>query len=210
MQIKYVGAKPIVDQHGVSFDKLEPDRYAFVHAAVELLEVLNGCEESLGCFAKEGEIDLLEWSGFNYSQEELNRLVPKYVSDIDAIATLRQERVDKLVAELKERVEARESLNSDEKIAWLGNIDIMIAYYKQFVENEIVFYAILDELLHFIKRENVSLIRFKLYRNYGMIFSYAPQRLEALKMNLDMNLDIKPHHDELIGELTISHPISSM
>ncbi len=41
MELKYVGAKPAVSARGVSFDQTKPDRYTFLNAAVELLEVLS-------------------------------------------------------------------------------------------------------------------------------------------------------------------------
>jgi len=36
MQLKYVGAMPVVSEKGVGFDKTKPDKFTFLYAAVEL------------------------------------------------------------------------------------------------------------------------------------------------------------------------------
>ena len=43
MTPQYVGSRPIISEHGISFDKNEPDKYIFLHAVMELLEVIEEC-----------------------------------------------------------------------------------------------------------------------------------------------------------------------
>jgi len=173
MKLKYVGPKPVISQHGVSFNQSKPDKYIYLHAAVELLETLEGCVMDATCsITDDGAIDLSEWQGIDFSRGELSGLVKKHCKDIDALMEKKEVKTEELLTELKENVHANKRLTADEKRAWLGNIAIMHDYLIQYVENELAFDCMLNVLAEDIYRREIKEIRFDLSRNYGFVMTY--------------------------------------
>ena len=211
MKLAYVGPKPIVDQHGVNFDKSEPDRYIFLYATLELLEFIEGCVSLQGCSITEGVVDIVHVHPLKLSNDELVQLVHKHCSsNIDTILDKKEEKLSLLLAELIGNVENNPNLNEDEKTAWLGNIDIMKEYYMQFVENEVVFECLLEALAEDIYQRKTKEIRFSLGNNYGFVFSYLENVLAEHKPPLDVTMNMEVHNGTTIGHLEIKHPKTSL
>jgi hypothetical protein len=208
MKLEYVGPKPVVSQHGVNFDKSEPDRYIFLHAAIELLEVIEECVNAKSCYIEEqNKIDLTNWEGIQYSQAQLLDLVKKHCSDnLENIIEKREQKVSRLIEELKADVNANENLSEDDKIAWIGNIDIMSGYYKQYVENEIAYECLLDVLADDIYKRKLKEISFNLGKNYGFLFSYLQDVLSNHKPPIDCELKVEALDSKAVGRFLIKHP----
>ena len=211
MELAYVGPKPIVDQHGVDFDKSEPDRYIFLYATIELLEIIEGCITIQGCSLEGDLIDIASTKPLRLSPSELVALVHKHCSgNIDAIVEKKEQKVTELITKLKQNVHENPNLNEDEKTAWLGNIEIMKDYYRQFVENEVVFESLLEVLSEDIYRRKTKEIRFLLGNNYGFVFSYLQNTLQEHNPPLDATIKMEVHNGATIGRLLIQHPKSSL
>jgi len=207
MKLTYIGPKPIVTQHGITFDKSEPDRFVFLHAAIEIIEVLEDCVKDSSCSIKDGIVDLSHWDGMKFSDDEIQELVKKHCDNIEQIIDKREERLQQLLKELKENVNTASTLTSDEKEAWLGNIEIMKDYYMQFIENELAYECMLDVLIRDIKKRNIKEIIFALYRNYGFVFSYLKEMLiNTSKYPLDAELKIETKDNKLVGRFLIKYP----
>jgi len=89
MELKYVGAMPMVSSKGVGFDQSKPDKYTFLNATVELLEALSfGPTESTK--------HLHAVSGKEYSAKELFDLLKKYCIDLDDVFASREAKTDAL------------------------------------------------------------------------------------------------------------------
>ena len=41
MQLKYVGPKPMISEHGISFKDGKEDKYVYIQNAIEILHALN-------------------------------------------------------------------------------------------------------------------------------------------------------------------------
>ena len=205
MKLEYIGPKPRVDQHGVDFDKSEPDRYIFLYATLELLEVIEDCVNTDRCYIhSEGLIDISDWQGMEISQKEIVDLVKKHCNNnIENLISKREEKTKELINSLKQDVQENENLAEDEKTAWLGNIDIMTPYYMQFIENELVFECLLNTLADDIYARKIKLIKFNLGKNYGFVFSYLQNVLSEHKPPIDCDLDVGVHNGKTVGEFKI-------
>ncbi len=210
MKLQYVGPKPIVDQHGVTFDKSEPDRYIFLYAVLELLEFIEDCIKLPSCsISNDGIVDISHLNGLTFGEKELIQLVQKHCNNnIDEIIQKRETKTQQLIEELKEKVN-NSSLDEDDKTAWLGNIEVMKNYYLQFVENEIVYECLLNVLANDIYNKKIKEIRFTLGNNYGFVFSYLQETLSEHKPPLDADMQIKVKDGKTIGYLYIKHPIKT-
>ena len=210
MHLKYVGPKPIVDNHGVDFDKSEPDRYIFIHATLEILELIEGCVKQNKCIIYHDEsqiIDLTDWDGLDFSASEIQSLVQKHCNgNIETIIERKEARVDELIKQLKQEVEENTLLEADDKLAWLNNIDIMTPYYKQFVENEVVYECLLEMFADDIYHKKIKEIIFNLGKNYGFVFSYLQNVLSEHKPPLDSSMQMEVKNGKTVGHFYITHP----
>jgi hypothetical protein len=208
MKLEYVGPKPIVDQHGVDFDKSEPDRYIFLYATLELLEVIEECVNTNSCYIhSEGIVDISNWEGLDISPREVVALVKKHCdANLENIIDKREDKTKELIEELKKDVEDNQTLQEDEKTAWIGNIDIMTPYYMQFIENELVFECLLNVLAEDIYRRKIKEIKFNLGKNYGFVFSYLQNVLSEHNPPIDCDISVGIHNEKTIGTFKIKIP----
>ena len=203
MNLEYVGAKPIVDQHGVDFDRSEPDRYIFIQAVLELIESIESCHSD-SC---NGVIDITAYANKHFSSRELAELAKKHCSEkIEEIIAEKELRLDTLIKEYKQNVRDNTLLQPEDKEAWLGNIDIMEGYYRQFVQNEVVYECLLDVLAEKLYKNKITEITFHLGNNYGFVFSYLQNVLSEHKPPLDAEMQIEVKNGKTIGHFFIRHP----
>ncbi len=208
MKLHYVGPKPRVDHHGVDFDKSEPDRYIFLYAVVELLEAIENCAALPACnIPKEGVLDISAFEGLPLSTEQLIAHVQRHCdANIEGILKQRDRRLTQQITALKEEVHTNTLLASEDKEAWLGNIEIMQEYYRQFVENEVVYECLLEVLAEKIYRNGIKEIRFHVGKNYGFVFSYLQKVLQEHRPPLDATLELQVSGNKTVGHFSVTHP----
>ena len=198
MQLKYVGDLPKVSKHGVSFDHSRPDKYTYLQAAAELLEAL-----SYG--ATKTTQHLYNAKDKETSSANLLVLLKKHIKNIDKVFDAREEKASKYVDDLIERVNENDSLNTDEKMAWLGNIKLMKEYFFQYVANKSIYEAALDALGDEIYDGKIREVSVPMFKNYGMVLGDLVSVLENRKAAIDSEIVIKDKQGELIGTLYITH-----
>jgi hypothetical protein len=125
---------------------------------------------------------------------------------LEKIIEKREQKVSRLIEELKADVNANENLSEDDKIAWIGNIDIMSGYYKQYVENEIAYECLLDVLADDIYKRKLKEISFNLGKNYGFLFAYLQDVLSNHKPPIDCELKVEALDSKAVGRFLIKHP----
>ena len=107
MKLEYVGDMPKVSAHGVGFDHTQPDKYTYLHAAVELLEALSYGET-------ETTKHLYRTDGKSMNARELVEKLTKYVKDIDITIEKHDKHAEEFVYDLIDRVKSNDSLSDDE------------------------------------------------------------------------------------------------
>jgi len=198
MELKYVGAMPVVSEKGVSFDQSKQDKYTLLNAAVELLEALN-----FG--ATETTQHLHMTKDREYSADELLSLLKKYCVNLDEIFLTRQADTDALKSDLIRRVNEHKNINEDDRKAWLNNIELMSDYYYQFVTNESAYKCALEVLGQEIHDARIQEVSFPMFRNYGLVLHDLNYVLRHRKSPIDSVLMIDTGKDGLYGKLTITH-----
>jgi len=198
MKLQYVGNMPIVSKNGVGFDPLQPDRYLYLHAALELLEALSyGATEQTQHLYKTEHKDI--------KPNELLEGLKKYIKNLDEIYATREAKAEHLVDDLIKRVHENETLNGDEKRAWLNNIKIMKDYYLQYITNKIVYEAALDALADEIAVAKVKQVTVPMFRNYGIVLKDLQNVLANRKAPIDSQMEVESTADGIIGTIKFSH-----
>ena len=198
MELKYVGDMPQVSQHGVSFDHTQVDKYTYLTAAVELLEAL-----SYG--ATETTQHLYNSRGEEYSALELLDLLKKFCGELDRVFDEREEKSNRLVQGLIERVESNDSLSYDEKKAWLNNIDMMRDYYLQHTTNASAYKCALKALALEIHEAKVQEVSIPMFRNYGIVINDLEMVLRNMKSPIDLDMKIETTQKGLLGTVKFLH-----
>jgi len=198
MKLQYVGNMPIVSKSGVGFDPLQPDKYLYLHAALELLEALSyGVTEQTQHLYKTEHKDI--------KPSELLNGLKKYIKNLDTIYQTREKKAEDLVETLIKRVHENDSLNYDEKRAWLNNIDIMKDYYLQYITNKIVYEAALDRLADEIAVAKVKKVTVPMFRNYGIVLKDLQNVLANKKAPIDSQMEVESTPEGILGTIHFSH-----
>ena len=198
MELKYVGARPIVSQHGVSFDKTKPDSYTFLNAVVELLEALSFEE------VENKKLYLHNFSGKEYNGRQLVELLKKYCTDADEIFASREKETTEIIAKYTRDIEKNDKLTADERRAWLGNVAIMRDYYLQYVTNENAYRCALKALADKIHTAHIEEVTFSLGRNYGLVVSHLIHVLAEHKPPYDATVSYEERDGNLVGILDMN------
>jgi len=200
MELKYVGARPTVSQRGVNFDQTKPDKYTFLGAAVELLDALS--------FKDNGNksLHLYHVDPKEYNSSELLDALKKHCKNIEVIFETREEKTNVLVDTYRKKVKENERLSSDERVAWLGNIDIMRDYYLQYITNESAYDCALNALADKIHSSHIEEITFSLGRNYGLVISHLIDVLKDHKPPYDASLHFIEQDGVTVGKLDMNKP----
>ena len=199
LQVKYVGAKPRVSQHGVTFDSTKPDSYLLLAPALELLETLESRPDS-------GEARIHTLHDKAYTPREIEEALHRYCEDIDALLASAREKTDALIAEYRDKVAQNGNLTADERTAWLGNIDIMRDYYLQYILNEETYRCLLEKIAALLHRERIRYLLFPLGRNLGLVADDLVRLLTDSKPPYDAMIRIVERDDERFGMLDLNRP----
>jgi len=198
MELKYVGALPVVSEKGVGFDQSQQDKYLLLNAVVELLEAF-----SFG--ASETTQHLHNIRGKEYTSNELLSLLKQYCNNLDGVVQAREEKTDILKSNLIKRVHEHEHLSEDGRQAWLNNIELMSEYYYQYVTNEAAYQCALQALADEMDEAKIQEVTFPMFRNYGLVLHDLEGILLARKSPIDSVLTIETGADGLYGKLVLSH-----
>jgi len=198
MELKYVGAMPVVSDKGVGFDQSKQDKYTLLNAAVELLEALNyGVTETTK--------HLHTVSGKEYSGTELLSLLKQYCKDLEDVLASTQTKTDALKEDLIARVNENQNLNEDARKAWLNNIELMSDYYYQYVRNESAYKCALEALGQEIHDARIQEVTFPMFRNYGLVLHDLDYVMQHRKSPIDSTLSVQTGKEGLFGKLSITH-----
>ena len=197
MELKYVGAKPIVSQHGISFDQNKSDKYTFINSAIELMEAL---------IEQHKDNEVVELLNFEYQELNGKQMLEKlklYCDDIDEIFNSREAQAKELISKYIDSVENNNNLTNDEKTAWIGNINVMSDYYLQYITNENAYNSILNALADEIVKRKIKEIIFPVGRNYGLVLGDLASVLTDHKPPVDTKMSFEDRDGQAVGRLTL-------
>jgi len=200
MELKYVGAKPKVSQHGVNFDQTKPDKYTFLSAAVELLEALSFDSHA------DKSVYLYHPDNVEYTPAQLLEMLKKHCKNIEEIFSTREEKTSQLIEKYTDKVKNNANLTPDERTAWLGNIKIMQDYYLQYVTNESAYNCALKALADKIHDAHIEEITFPLGKNYGLVFSHLLDVLRDHKPPYDATITMIEKDGQTVGKIDMNRP----
>lgn len=197
MKIKYVGPRPEISEHGVTFKTGKEDKYVYLSVAVQILIALD----------KNSQED--KTYSYNVSQKPL--------SDIEMLDTMLhyEPTLETSVIEEKEayakhlddeiaHIEHREHMNPLNKEIFLNNYKIMKEYRLQRAVNKMYYMHCIKEIVEVIKKEHIREIDAPFQEKYWHVLQTIEGALVSLKSSLSCELKIERDKDNhLIAKLFI-------
>ncbi|MDX9743314.1 MAG: hypothetical protein RBT59_05810 [Arcobacteraceae bacterium] len=198
MQIKYVGPRPEISEHGVTFKTGKEDKYVYLSVAVQILIALDkNCKDE---------------KTYSYSTSQ------RTLSDMEMLDTMLkfEPTLEKSVLEEKasyakhldeeiEHIEHREHMNPLNKEIFLNNYKIMKEYRLQRAVNKMYYMHCIKEIVDVIKKEHIREIDAPFQEKYWHVLQTIEGALISLKSSLSCDLRIeRDKENTLIAKLFIN------
>ena len=150
MQLKYVGPKPMISEHGISFKDGKEDKYVYIQNAIEILHALN--HEYV-----KGKIYKYDPDFSELSEKEVEDTIIKYKPELKK--TIEKE-INSYELHLKNEIEnvkdSHPLLSDLELKALKNNFEIMHEYRVQKAINKIYYMHIIEIISDLIKEHKIK------------------------------------------------------
>lgn len=147
--LRYVGPKPEISHHGVSFIKSKEDKYLFLPAALEVLKDLEDDFSVQPCHSHMHTRKLLDAEALKQHLLAYDKTFEKRLEKI-------LEQYQQKIAHEKEVVRAMPQLSAVEKEAWLNNIDQMYNYRMQRMVNKVYYECAVEAMVEKIQEKKIE------------------------------------------------------
>ncbi len=197
MKIQYVGPRPEISEHGVTFKTGKEDKYVYLSIAVHLLIMLDK--------------NVKENKSYSYTSKE------EYLNDDQLLATMLQyeptleisvraekEAYEKHLDEELAHIEHREHMNPLNKEIFIENFKIMKEYRIQRAINKMYYMHCIKEIVDVIKKGHIKEIDTPFGEKYWHILQTIEGEIVNLKSSINCELKVERDKDQkLIAKLYI-------
>ncbi|WP_419765162.1 MAG: hypothetical protein ACNI28_01800 [Arcobacter sp.] len=150
MQLKYVGPKPMISEHGVSFKDGKEDKYVYIQNAIEILHALN--HEYI-----KGKIYKYDPNFSKLSEKEVENTIIKYKPELKKSIEKEVNSYEIYLKNEIENVKDSHPLLSDLELKALkNNLEIMHEYRVQRAINKIYYMHIIEIISDLIKEHKIK------------------------------------------------------
>ncbi|WP_198305757.1 hypothetical protein [Arcobacter vandammei] len=149
MNFEYIGFRPVISQHGVSFKQGKNDKYIYLPYAYEIFDAVNSDYDvnknhSYSVKIDETNIDKL--------YKALLSIKPNLDDDINS----KLEEYKKHLKSKHNEIENREHMNDIERNIYLNNLDSMKLYRINRAKNKIFYYIAMYTIADLIRNKRIK------------------------------------------------------
>lgn len=182
MKLKFVGAKPVISEHGISYKDGKHDKYVYIQSSMELLNALNHKYEK-------GKIYKHDIENPNFTDDEIENIISKENPSIKDEIQNDVNSYEKHLLEEMENVGASHPLLNDLEITALkNNYKIMVDYRIQRAINKIYYLNILEVISKVVRRNKIKDITTPFNEKYWHILHTLQGKLAEGKNPIKSNL----------------------
>ncbi|MBD3809100.1 MAG: hypothetical protein IE884_01050 [Sulfuricurvum sp.] len=197
MLLKYVGPKPLISAHGVSFDLNKEDKFVYLSIVAELIQALD----------------------HNYQADErYTYLTMAKPLSPEKIYKIIADKDNKLPMEIKERQSVAETefqdelqrarknkvLCDEEREVLIRNIELLHTYQINRAVNKTVYYAGINAIANEIKQGHIDYINAPMFPKFLHVFHSIQGALSKMHPPIDSVIDIHEHGGLLNVRLNIT------
>lgn len=196
MKLEYVGPKPNISHHGISFDNNKEDKYIYLGIVIELLNALNHEYYEDRVYVYNADTSRIDDAILLFDLQ-------KYCPDIETLVDKQTHNIEDELQENIDRAHASSSLTEEEIEVLTKNIEIMHDYIVQRSVNKSVYYCAINALAQLLKKDNIDHIITPMYQNFVHVLHSVQGVLLKEKFPVDTNIDIYREHDKLLAKLQV-------
>ena len=189
MEIKYVGPKAMISEHGVSFKDGKDDKYVYINDAMQIFKAINHTYKK--DMQYQHDIDASD-----YTAHEIFAILKTHVQAFEQIVQGELVEYRKYLQAEEHAVENRLNLNKDEKLVFLNNLKIMRDYREQRFINKHVYEHIIKAITDQIIEQKLHEIETPFNERFWHILQTIEGWLSS-EHNISSNLNTY-HKEELI------------
>lgn len=175
MQLKYVGPKPMISEHGVSFKDGKEDKYVYIQSAIEILNALNH-------EYTKGKLYKYDADATKLSDQEIENIIIKYKP---ALKTTIEKEISSYKIYLNDEIENVQNshplLNELELSTLQNNLKIMHEYRVQRAINKIYYMHIIEIISDLIKEHKIKDISMPFHERFWHVMQTIQGNLAQSK-----------------------------
>ena len=196
MQLKYVGPKPIISHHGISFDNNKVDKFDYLNIVLQLLNALDHEYIDEKTYTYDTSIKRLDNDKL---VDELYRFCP----DIDTVVATRDHLIEEEIAKEIQDAKTNSVLSPIDKETLENNITIMHDYLVQRAINKSVYYYAIEQLANLVRKHHLEYIVVPMYEKFVHILHSLQGVLKKQQYPLDTKMEIYQESGALLAKLQI-------
>ena len=176
MKLEYVGFRPVISQHGISFKQGKDDKYTYLPYVYEIVVALNHNYET----------DKTHSYNIKLETANIDKLVSKVLEHFpnleDEVAKKLELYKEHLNNEIED-VKNRHQLNDIEKSIFLTNLDLMRDYRLKRAKNKIFYYYSILTIVEIIKTQKIKEINLPFSEKFWHILKTLQGVLSSEKIS---------------------------
>lgn len=196
MRLKYMGPKPVITHHGVSFKDGKEDKYVYLMTTLEILKALEHIHDG----AK--EVHHFEKNG-NMKDVEMEAIVMQYHPDLESVM---QKEIESFEAHLDEEINNIHNnhvLNHEEKKALRNNYRAMRHYRIQRAKNKIFYFHAVETVCELIRARKIKTMVTHFDEYHWHVLQTIEGVLAKGRSGLKSHLDTFSENNEMKIKLTV-------
>jgi len=196
MQIKYVGPKPLISQHGITFDNNKVDKFAYLNILMQLLDAIDHEYHEDQVYTYNTSTKRLEY-------ETLVATLRKYCPDIEEVLLNRDDLIEEDLAQELQDARENKLLSLEDKEALENNIKLMHDYIVQRSINKAVYYEAIKALAELVLKHKIEHIVVPMYEKFIHILHSLQGVLRSKRHPIDTRIEIYQEDASLLAKLMI-------
>jgi len=200
LPIKYVGPRPVISQHGISYKNGKEDKYTYLLVAIEILKDISHNNEE-----KKSYTHLVDTKPLTVKQ--INQFLSHYEDELYEHVNNQKNEYEKQILQEIQNVQNLDNLSQDDKNAWIENIKIMKEYRIQRAINKIYYLHCIEDIKKIIKKEHIKEIDTPFNEKFWHVLETLQGALETGKNSVATKLEETNNEDgDMIMKLYINVP----
>lgn len=196
MEIKYIGPKAVISEHGVSFRDGKDDKYVYINGAIQIFKAIN--HEYQKNMKYNHDID-----NTLYSSNDILSTLKESIPEFEDVIHNELRGYKNYLQKQEDEVEAKQNLSKDEKVAFINNLKIMKPYREQRFLNKHVYEHVIQAITQRVVENKLHEIQTPFNERFWHILQTISGWLSS-NYNISSTLDTLHDEDNIIIKLHVN------
>ena len=182
LPIKYVGPRPLISQHGITYKEGKEDKYIYLQVAIEILQDIDHNYEDKKSYSHMIRTEPL-------TPQEINNILAHYEAELADDVKEEEKRYEQKIKDEIQTVQNMTHLSDIEKEAWINNINIMKEYRIQRAINKIYYMHCINDIKRLVLKNHIKEIDTPFDKKFWHVLETLQGALEVGKGSVETKLE---------------------